>query len=259
MRRVVLRGLATRRLRTFLSAFAVVLGVALVTGALTLGGALKSASGELKTSAYDGTAAVVSAPNGFTSDDLSANATIPEGTVKTVQATQGVKLAAGEIIDEAKIIDAHGKPVGQGPYFGVGIDSHVPGTAQVSPFRLVRGHWAQGPGSVVVDAGTAADQHLTVGSKVRVAASGEAQRFTVTGIANFGDIKSLGGATLAIYDLHTSQQLFGKPGKVDDVLVSAAKGTDAGALRRRIDGAVGGAYAVQTARDHDRFTLGGLD
>src|SRR5207253_563321 len=69
MRRVVLRGLATRRLRTLLSALAVVLGVALVTGALTLGGALDNGASKLATSAYDGSDAVVAAPSAFRSSE----------------------------------------------------------------------------------------------------------------------------------------------------------------------------------------------
>jgi putative ABC transport system permease protein len=259
MRTVVLRGLATRRARTALSILAVVLGVALVSGALTLGGALKDASGKLKTSAYDGTAAVVSSPNGFTTDDLSANATIPARTLDKVRRTPGVELAAGEIIDEAKVIDGHGKPVGGGPYFGVGIDSRVAGVDRVSPFRLVHGRWATGRGQVVLDEATARTQKLAIGSTVRVAAGGPARTFTVSGIAGFGQVKSLGSATVTIYDLRTAQGLFGKPGELDDVLIASKPGSDDGALRRRLTATLGHGVAVQSARDNDRFNLTGLD
>jgi putative ABC transport system permease protein len=256
MRRVVFRGLATRRLRTLLSAIAVVLGVALVTGAMTLGGALNDGASKLAASAYDGTDAVVQAPTAFRSADLVQHETVPAATLERVRATPGVAVAAGDILDEAKIIDpAKGRPDGQGPYFGVGYDARVPGAEGLSPYRLTAGRWATGPGEVVIDRGSAKRRHVGVGGQVSIAAGGPQKRYTVTGISRFGTVDSLGTATVAIFDLRTAQTLYGKQGRFDDVLVGAQKGTAGAALRDRLSATMGHGLEVRTARDQDRFTI----
>jgi energy-coupling factor transporter ATP-binding protein EcfA2 len=122
MTRVGLRGITTRRLRTVLTALAIVLGVAMVSGAYTLTDTMKGAADSLSSSAYDGTAAVVSPrpwsrwtpiirPPGHSSD-----------TLDQVRAVPGVEQAVGSITDEARIVGKDGDVVGTGPYFGVGLD-----------------------------------------------------------------------------------------------------------------------------------------
>ena len=69
MTRVGLRGITTRRLRTVLTALAIVLGVAMVSGSYTLTDTMRSAADSLSSSAYDGTAAVVSAKTAFDADE----------------------------------------------------------------------------------------------------------------------------------------------------------------------------------------------
>ena len=59
---------------------------------------------------------------------------------------------------------------------------------------------------------------------MRVTTRGEARSFTVVGIARFGDVKSLGTATFAVFDLGAAQTLFHKQGKFDDILVAGRDG-----------------------------------
>ena len=59
MIRVALKGLAQRRLRTFLTAMAIVVGVATVSAAFTLSDTMSQASDALSSDSYDGTDAVV--------------------------------------------------------------------------------------------------------------------------------------------------------------------------------------------------------
>ena len=85
MTRTVLRGLAARPMRTALTAFAVLLGVALVSAALTLTDTMRAASGSLSQSAYDGTAAVVSAKPAFEAESWQAQRpTLDDGTLAAV-------------------------------------------------------------------------------------------------------------------------------------------------------------------------------
>src|SRR5438094_244298 len=132
---VTLRGLMQRRLRTILTAMAVVLGVAMVSAAFTVSATMRSGADSLSAAAYDGTDAVLGAPS----------------TVKT-----------------------------------------------------------------------------------------------------------LGKATVAIFDLATAQSVVGQAGKLDDVLVKGKPGVDPVALRARLAAALGPQVKVQAAAAHDRFTLDGL-
>ena len=166
--------------------------------------------------------------------------------------------AVGDIHDEAKIIAKDGKPAGDGPYFGVGFDSRTEAAKATTPFRLDSGRWATGPGEVVIDASTAGKQHYGVGSTVRIAAHGTTKDYEVVGVARFGTVKSLGTATAAVFDLRTAQDLFGKAGRYDSILVVGKDGTPAADVRKAISAELGSSAKVQTAQAQDRFTLDGL-
>src|SRR5262245_243821 len=105
MKRVALRGLTTRRLRTALAALAIVLGVAMVSGAYTLTDTMRSAADSLSSASYDDTAAVVSAKTAFEPDDEDGvvRPDIPASTLDQVRAAHGVERAVGSITDEARL------------------------------------------------------------------------------------------------------------------------------------------------------------
>ena len=112
-----------------------------------------------------------------------------------------MKTAVGDVTDTAQIVGRDGKPVGDGPYFGTGFDARTPGADALTPFRLGDGRWAAAPNEVVIDQGTAEKEGYAIGDRVRIATRGEAQAFEVVGIATFADVKSLGTATFAVFDL----------------------------------------------------------
>jgi putative ABC transport system permease protein len=251
MTRVGLRGITTRRLRTVLTALAIVLGVAMVSGSYTLTDTMRGAADSLSSSAYDGTAAVVSAKTAFKADQEDpVRPAIPASTLGQVRAVPGVEHAVGSISDEARIVGKDGDVVGSGPYFGVGLDRSA---GKLSPFKLKEGHFATGPGQVVIDAGTADREGYSVGDTIRVQTRGPERKVEVTGIATFGDVDSIGTATFALFDLHTAQSLFDKRGEYTEILVS---GPDS--VRAQLSKSLPGSLQVQTAAADDRFTLDSL-
>jgi putative ABC transport system permease protein len=234
-----------------LTALAIVLGVAMVSGSYTLTDTMRSAADSLSSSAYDGTAAVVSAKTAFEIDDeFAARPTVPASALKQVQEVPGVEKAVGSISDEARIVGKDGDVVGTGPYFGVGLD---PQAGELSPFKLKEGRFATGPGQVVIDAGTADREGYSVGDTIAVQPRGAERRVEITGIATFGDVDSIGTATFALFDLEAAQRLFDKPGAYTEILVG---GPDS--VRKQLSESLGGSLQVQTAAANDRFTLDGL-
>jgi putative ABC transport system permease protein len=262
MTAVALKGLAGRKLRTTLSALAIVLGVAMITGAFIVGDTMKRGADSLSQSAYNGTAAVVTAKTTFKTDtDNNRSApTIPTSAVQQVRKAPGVAVAVGDITSlNSRLIGRNGKPInsGNGPAFGIGMDTHTPGFQRVSPFELASGSFPTTPGQVAIDAGTAKDKHYKVGQSIGLATEAGAKRLQISGILRFGGVKSIGGATMAIVDLPTAQAFFGKPGGVDDVLVAAKQGVSPAQLRSTLAKSLP-QYSVETAQKQDRFTLDGL-
>ncbi|HEX2087706.1 MAG TPA: FtsX-like permease family protein [Solirubrobacteraceae bacterium] len=264
MLRLTLKGLAARPLRTALTTLAIVLGVALVSGALTLTDTQRKGADALSSASYDGTDAVVSARTAFAVDSSEdwtiQKPAIAASALEKVRAVPEVGVAVGDVTDQnAKIIGKDGEPVGDGPYFGVGYDARAEGADRVSPFRLVDGRWATGPGQVVVDEKTAEDEGYRIGDRVPIATLDGTQRFELVGVSNFGEVESLGVATTAVFDLATAQDLFDKGNAFDSILVAGREGGPSGAqVRQAVAQAVPEAQ-VEAAAKHDRFTFDGLE
>jgi putative ABC transport system permease protein len=226
---VALKGLAGRKVRALLTAFAVVIGVTMVSGTLVLTDTIQKAFDGIFGASYEQTDAVIAGKE-IVKGSQSGAATVPESLLAEVRALPEVGAAGGTIgptaSNTAKIFGRDGKAVGSegAPQFGLGNDASLP---QFSALQLESGEWPQGPGQVAIDADTAAGENFGVGDTVAVSTLGTKRRFEVTGIATFGGIDSLGGATLAIWDLPTAQTLLGKEGRFDSISIAAKDGTSA--------------------------------
>jgi putative ABC transport system permease protein len=237
MTRAALKGLLQRKLRALLTAMSVVLGVAMVSGTFMLTDSIQGAFDTIFESSYSETDAVVSGKP-IVEGASSGNPTVSADVLARVRKLPGVEAAAGSLQDlqttsnNTKLIGSDGEPVatGDSPTFGVGLDPDYP---RFTPLELTQGDWARGPGQVVVDAGTAKAEDLAVGDRIGVSASGPVEQFRIAGIARFGDVDSLAGATIAAFDLPTAQRILRKDG-FDSISVAAHEGTSVEALMAQI-------------------------
>ena len=121
--------------------------------------------------------------------------------------------------------------------------------------KLLTGTAPSGPHQVAIDATSAEEHDIAIGSTIKVLFRGPAQEFTVVGTVGFGSEKNLGGTTGAYFDSATAQKVLGAPGLVDSISVSAAPGVAPADLTQRIavlpDGteAVTGATVVKESTD----------
>src|SRR5215213_5950900 len=246
---VALKGLASRKLRAALTALAIVLGVAMVSGSYVLTDSIQKAFHSLFASSYAGTDAVVSGKK-LVDYSTSGNATVPAEVLAKIRRQPGVASAAGMILDlsgsnlNVKLFDKDGKIIsGNGnPTFGFGID---PSAQQFNPMHLVAGEWARGD-EVVVDKNTAAKYGFHVGDRVKATADAGTSTFRVSGIAKYGDVDTLGGATIAAFDLPTAQRLHHLEGKYTAIAVSAKDGVAPEALVHDLRPIVPSTTAVRT-------------
>jgi putative ABC transport system permease protein len=230
MIRIALRGLLGRKLRAILTALAIILGVAMVSGTYVLTDTIDKAFSEIFDESYAGTDVVVSGKGAeIDFQGLSAEAPpIDESLVEEVRALPDVEAASGGVFDETntKIIGSDGKAINtQGaPSFGFGIETG-PEVDRFNPLNLLEGRWAEGDGEVVLDAGVADREDYVVGDTVQISTLQPKQDFEVVGIARFGEVDSLGTATFVVFDLPTAQALLDREGQVDSISVAGRDGT----------------------------------
>jgi putative ABC transport system permease protein len=237
MRRVAIKGLLQRKLRALMTALAVVLGVAMVSGTFMLTDSIQNAFTTIFDSSYSKSDAVVSG-RPIVEGSSSGNPTVPAALLPKVRALPGVDAAAGGIADlggnsnKVTLVDRDQQQIGgrDAPSIGMGAD---PAEPRFIPLTLSEGEWADAPDEVVLDAATANGNDYAVGDSVGVIGHGPVEQFTVSGIATFGDVESLGGATIAVFDLPTAQRLLDKHG-FDTISVAAADGTSVDVLMDRI-------------------------
>ena len=227
MLRVVLKGLAGRKLRAALTAFAIVLGVAMVSGTYVLTDTIKAGFSSIFTTVYQNTDAAITGKSAIGTDNSNSNSSPPsfsESLLPKVRALPGVARAVGTVSDQAQLVGRNGKVItfGFGATLAFSVDpAHDQG---LNPLVLTSGQWPHGSRQIAIDAHTASNKHYKVGDSIGAVVRGPVQHFTITGITKLGNVASLGGATMAIFDLPTAQRLFGKVGKLDGIDVAAKPG-----------------------------------
>jgi putative ABC transport system permease protein len=224
--RVALRGLAGRKFRAVLTAIAIVLGVAMISGTLVLTDTIDRAFDRIFVNSYAGTDAVVSSAKSDISfeGDTAVAPAFPESVLGQVRENSSVEAASGSILEETavKVVDKDGKAIsGNAPTLGFGIDPAYP---RFNPLELKAGRWASGPNEVVIDSGTAEKQGFEVGDTVQVATLRPVQGFELVGVAQYPGVESLGGLTFAVFTVPTAQRLLDRQGKLDAISVAAKGG-----------------------------------
>ena len=110
MTAVALRNLWSRKLRTFLTALAIVLGVMMVAGTYVLTDTIDRSFDKIFTESNQGIDAVVSSREAVETDD-GQEPPFPASVLDVVRQTDGVEKASGGIFDpQVAILDKDGDP-----------------------------------------------------------------------------------------------------------------------------------------------------
>jgi putative ABC transport system permease protein len=242
-----LKGLLGRKLRTALTAVAIVLGVAMVSGTYVLTDSIDQAFDAIFNDVRQGSDAVITGKSAFdlTEGSGSEAPTLSESLLERVRALPEVQLAEGGVDSEATVlIDKQGDAiVGNAPSIGFSISN---GDSPFNPLRLVEGGWP-GPNEIVIDEATAKKDGFEVGDTIAVQAEGPVQQYTISGLVRFGDtLSTIGDATLAGFDLDTAQRLYGKEGRLDEIAVASSPNVSAPQLLAALEGVVPAGVQVRT-------------
>ncbi|HUO74233.1 MAG TPA: FtsX-like permease family protein [Solirubrobacteraceae bacterium] len=229
MTRVALKGLLGRKLRAALTAIAIVLGVAMVSGTYVLTDTIKAAFSTVFTTVYKHTDAVITGKSAIGNDNgQGGNGGLPPSLqaslLTDVRALPGVADAAGGVADRAQIVGRNGKTISRGGSPGLAF-SYEPSGARFNPLTLTKGAWPAAPNEVAIDASTASKEHFAIGDQVGIVALGPVEKFKVVGTVEIAGLSSLGGSTMSVFTTPTAQRLFNKQGKYDEIDVAAKSGT----------------------------------
>jgi putative ABC transport system permease protein len=245
-----IRGLMGRKLRTALTAIAIVLGVAMISGTYVLTDSIDQAFDSIFTDIREGSNAVISGKSAFDIGDQEGVSapTLAESLLPQVRELSDVGEAEGSVdSDASQLIGKDGKAIvyGGAPNLGFSIAN---GNSPFNPLTLVQGRWPRS-NEVVIDRETAGKEDFAVGDTVGVQTEGPVQHLQISGIVQFSSGLTIGGATLSGFDLPTAQQLFGKVGRFDEIAVAAKPGVTDAALVAQINEIIPETAQVRTGSE----------
>lgn len=232
MWKLTIKNLKARKLRLAMTALAVVLGVAFVSGTFVLTDSMNSAFDNLFSDVNEGLSVIVRSESEFESQLGGSRRPFDDSLVAKVQEVDGVEAAAGGLTGFSQFVDKKGEAVttGGAPTLGVAWYDEPKGSLTIRS-----GKAPVGPAQVLVDGGTADNHDFEAGDEITVVTQVGPRKFTVSGIAGFGEEDNAGGATIAAFDLPTAQEVLDKAGKVDTIDVAAEEGVSSAELLRRIE------------------------
>jgi putative ABC transport system permease protein len=257
MVRAALKGVMANKLRLTLTSIAIVLGVAFVAGSYVFTDTITARFETLLNEVSIGVDVVVR-PEPPEFGDVFQNAetlSIPEESLETVRAVDGVRVADGTAAGYAQIVDKDGDAIGgQGPPtlgFSWGTE------ASLSPVQIKEGNGRppEGPGEVVIDVNTKDVGDFAIGDRIRILLVGPPEEFEIVGFASFGEEDSLAGATLSIFEFREAQRVFDLEGRLSEISVAAESGVSAEDLAARIDAELDDGIQVLTAEESNADQL----
>jgi putative ABC transport system permease protein len=249
MNAVALKGLFGRKLRTVLTALAIVLGVSMISGTYVLTDTVTAAFTNVVSDSYANSDAVISGKVAFrnTNSDTEQTPAFPANVLAKVQRLPDVAAAAGAVEDQLKLIDRTGKVISTGGGEALAASVDPANDKRFNPLKLVAGKWPVGNGQIAIDRRTADTKHYKVGNSIGIAADEGVRQFEITGIATYSGSSSIGASTIAIFDVPTAQQLFDKAGKLDAIQVAAKQGVTPEVLAKEIRPLLPATAQVKTA------------
>ncbi|MER7407414.1 FtsX-like permease family protein [Streptomyces sp. NPDC000070] len=259
MLKATLRSFLAHKGRLLLSALAVLLSVAFVTGSLifsdtvsrTFDRLFASTAADVTVSPKEGLDEAV--PSGRT-------ATLPAALAERVRQVDGVAAARAEVeVDGLTVVDEENEPVG--PTTGAPTLGTAWNPTERSPVELTSGHAPRGGGQALLDSETADRKDVRVGDTLTVIAPPGSFEVRVVGIATFTTTNP--GAALVFLDTPTAQvKLLGDPRAATGISVDAAEGVSDERLKQRVAAALGAhTYDIRTADEQaksDVEQLGGF-
>ncbi|MEU5422261.1 FtsX-like permease family protein [Streptomyces sp. NPDC020667] len=245
MFRTALRNLLAHKTRLMMTALAVLLGTAFVSGTLVFSDSVGSAFRSKTAKSLDDVAvSVTPGPPRTGAKDGVLDARV----VERVRALPGVTSVRPSVGGTVTVADKHDNPAGS--EWGSSGANYVPGKdGKDSRYPLKSGRGPASAAEIVLDTRTAEKAGVKPGDTVRFAIDGPVMTKKLVGTVGTDDPRVGAGGSLALFDTATAQKLFGKPGEFGELVVSAAPGADQNALTREVKAALPAGFEAQSGKE----------
>ncbi|MFJ7130317.1 ABC transporter permease [Streptomyces sp. NPDC098101] len=243
-----LRNFLAHKGRMALSAVAVLLSVAFVSGTLVFTDTMNTTFDKLfATTSSDVT---VSPKGAATDDDVPQTGrpeTFPAVLLEKVAKAEGARNVQGAVVSlSVTVVDAKNKNLGStggAPTIAVNWSPN-----ELRSVEIASGHEPRGPTDVVVDGATAEKHGLKLGDELRTISVNGDFTAKISGIVDFKVTNP--GATLVYFDTATAQrELLGKEGLFTQITADAAPGVSDETLKANVAAVLGDGYKLQTAAE----------
>jgi putative ABC transport system permease protein len=251
-----LRGVLARKFRIILTVFAIVSGVAFVSGAFMLTDSVKTAINSLFEELRGDIALEVRAPIAFGDEATAQRDPVPAALVSGIAAVPGVSSVEVNIIRESTIVKPDGKPLRtSGPAFGIswlgqdGLDGRT----------MLEGREARGPGEVAIDKASAERADYVLGDTVTIVGPTGKGEFTLVGLTGTGDTSGGGGASVCAFDPATANTFLGAEGLADSIYVGLESGASQATVQEAIASVITTKYEVIPGEQSAKETAGAIN
>ena len=246
MFRIALKGILGRKARLVLTSLAVILGTAFLSGTAVFSATLNRTFDNLFSDVFRNVDSYVRSTQVIEADfGAEERQRIPAELIAMIEAVPGVGDVQGDIQAFARIIGKDGQPLGSEgagpPTFG-SVGEEFKGAL----WTISEGKFPSNSTEVALDEASAKAGNYVVGDTVKVVAQAGSRNFTLVGIAGYGDVRSPGGATFALFDLATAQEFLAKPGFVDAILISGDGSVSDEELAQAINAVIPSSYKTET-------------
>jgi putative ABC transport system permease protein len=243
---IALRQVRARRMRAFLTAAGIVLGVAMIFGVLTLSGTISRTFTDLFESVY-GSADLVVAGTDQTS--------LPRSSLRKVRSVAGVEEAQGNVFSvftkyrkpEVPQEGAPGReaeeappvispePPDPDPSDQLNVVGQEQAGSELTDAEVTAGRQPRNGLEIMVQESWAADQEVEAGGDLKLVTPVGTRRFDVTGLFEFSTGLDFGGQGFASMPLSKARQLMDKGRGFDEIDVAVAGGDETiGQVRREL-------------------------
>jgi putative ABC transport system permease protein len=236
--RLAIKGMLARKGRLFLTSIAVVLGTAFLSGTFIFSDTLNRTFNQLFDDVFKNTDSYVRSSEVIEGEfSRESRQLISRDIVAEVKNVPGVLDAEGNIQAYARIVAKDGSPLGSEgsgpPTFGAVISSY-----RGSLWTIAEGRLPRTGSEIALDSASAEKAKYVIGDRVKVTAAAGSREFSLVGIASYGEVRSPGGATFALFDPETASEFLAQAGMIDSILVVSDRSVSDAELASRIRSAL---------------------
>ena len=219
---LTIKELAARKLRLLTTAFAVLLGVAFMSGTFIFTGTIGATFDSVLADVDAGVDAYVRAPSDIDTG-YGQGPRLDASIADTVAGVDGVDQVALRLNGYARLVGPDGTPVGdvaQNPAFGM----NWVNADDLNPWVLSSGTAPTNDDEIVIDQSSADLSGYQPGDVATVLTKQSPREFTISGIATFGELDSPAGATAVLFTDTTAAEMLAATGEANAIAATADDG-----------------------------------